>query len=250
MNPKVHEKITPEAHEMFEQLLVTYYKKSYEESYQILRGKIKVIFRSKDTNRKYRSILIADLEDLTLAVIFRLMSINSKSLKEKGERIRDLESMVNKIADFVYKEELRAIRKRLNEQPIDKNDSESKTLSIAQRKIDDEIQTIKNEIVRKCYEACVEKLPAESKALLRAYYPNVILTPKELVVMRKRLANEAAGLTQAQAQSQTPRQEARTLNNLQSKVNKLRKRLIEECVRECVAAKEARHLRLNYLKQQ
>jgi hypothetical protein len=249
MSPKVHETITPEAHQMFEQLLVKYYEKSYEESYQILREKINLIFRSKDTNKKYRPILIADLEDLTLTVIFRLISINDKSLREKGERIRDLELMANKIADFVYREELRVIRKRSNEQPIDKNDFNSKSLLIPQL-VDDEIQATKKEIIRKCYEACIEKLPAESKALFQAYYPNDVLTPKELVARRKRLANEVAGLTEAQAQTQTPRQEARTLNNLQSKVNKLRKRHIEECVRECVEAKASRHPRLNYLNEQ
>jgi hypothetical protein len=182
-------------------------------------------------------------------VIFRLISINSKSLKEKGEKIRDLELMANKITDFVYREELRIIRKHLDERPIDNNDSESKTLLVSQP-IDDEIQTIKSELLRKCYETCVERLPAHNKEVFLTYYPDTRLAPGELIARRKRLANEVAGLTQAQAQRQTPEQAERTLNNLQSKVNKWRKSYIEECVKKCIEAEVSRHPRLNYLNQQ
>lgn len=249
MNPKDHEKISPEAHQMFERLLVEYYKMTYEESYQLLRGKIKAIFLSKDTNSRYRPILLADLEDLMLSVILRLMYINLRWVRETGQGIRDPELMLNKIAGFVYKEELKAIRKRLNEQPIKEDDSVGRTPQIPQP-INGEIQALRNQIRRKCYAACVEKLPARIKAVFRAYYPNVSLSPEELVAVRRRLADEVAELTQAQALSRTPEQEARTLNNLQSKINKWRKSHIEECVRKCVEAKQSRHTRLNYLDEQ
>jgi chorismate mutase len=228
--------------------VVDYYKKPYEESYQLLRKKLAAKFRGKDTNSKYSSILLGDLEDLILTVIFRLISINSKLLK-KGERIQDLELMANRIADFVYQEELRAIRKRLDEPPLNENDPESKTPPIPQR-VDDEIQAIKGEITRKCYEICVERLPADNRRIFQDYYPNVALDPKQLVARRKRLANEVAGLTPAQAERQTPEQEERTLNNLQSKVNKWRKTYIEQCVKKCIEAEASRHPRLNYLNQQ
>lgn len=249
MNPKDHEKISPEAHQMFERLLVEYYKMTYEESYQLLRGKIKKIFLSKDTNSRYRIILLADLEDLTLSVILRLMDVNLRWVKETGRGIRDLELVLNRVAGFVYKEELKAIRKSLNAQPIEGDDSAGRTPQIPQP-INDEIQALQNQIRRECYAACVEKLPARIRAVFRAYYPNVSLSTEELVAARRRLADEVAGLTQAQARSRTPEQEARTLNNLQSKVNKWRKSHVEECVRECVEAKQSRHARLNYLAEQ
>jgi ribosomal protein L30/L7E len=249
MSYKDHEKISAEAIKMLEPLLVDYYRKPYQESYQLLRRKIEANFRGKDTNSKYMSIFIDDLEDLISTVILRLVSINSKSLKEKGERIRDLESMVNKITDYVYREELRAIRKRLKEQLIDENDPENKTPSLPQP-IDDEIQTIRSEIIKRCYEDCVERLPAKIKDVFRAYYPKTRLDPKELVATRRRLATEVAGMTLAQSQRLTPEQAERTLNNLQSKVNKWRRSHIEECVKKCVEAKESQHPRLNYLNQQ
>lgn len=234
---------------MLEPLLTDYYGKSYEESYQLLRKSIEARFRSKDTNSKYRAILLDELEDLILTVILRLLSISSKSLNKKGERIRNPELMSSRIADFVYQEELRAIRKRLNETPIDEDDSEGKAPPIGQA-IDGEIQAIENEIMRKCYAQCLGDLPAHIAAVFRAYYPDAVLDAGELVAVRKRLANEEAGLTEAQAQSQTPEQQARTLNNLQSKVNKWRKTHVEECVKKCVEECESRHPRLNYLREQ
>ena len=230
MNPKDHEKISPKDHQMFEQLLREYYKKPYDESYQLLREKIKTIFRSKDTNSKYRATLLDDLEDLTLTVIFRLMSFNSKTLKEKDGRIRNLEWVVSKIACFVYKEELKAIRKRLDEQSLDEDASAGKALQIAQP-VNDEIQAIQNQIMRECYADCVEKLPAKNRAVFLKYYPDDPLPPGELVAVRQRLANEVAELTEAQAQSQTKEQQVRTLNNLQSKVNKWRKSRVGHEVR-------------------
>jgi len=192
---------------------------------------------------------MADLEDLTLTVIFRLMSISGKLFREKAERINDPELMASKITDFVYQEELRAIRTRLKEQPIDNSESELKRPPISQP-IADGITTIKSEIARECFEACLEKLPAHIKPVFRSYYTDAALSPRELVAMRKRLANQVAGLTQAQGQGQTSEQQIRTLNNLQSKVNKWRRNHIDECVRECVAAKESQHASLNYLMEQ
>lgn len=234
---------------MLEPLLVEYYKKSYEESYRTLRGKIEAKLRGKDTNSSYRSMLIDNLEDLVLTVIFRLISINSKSLAEKGERIRNPELMAYKITELVYLEELRDIRKRLKERPIDDNGSEKKPLQIPQP-TGDEVQAIMNDIVRECYTASLNRLPSESRDLFLAYYPNVKLDSQELVSRRKRLANEEAGMTQRQVQSRTPEQEDRILNNLQSKVNKLRKIHVEEFVKKCVEAKRSRHTRLHYLSQQ
>jgi hypothetical protein len=249
MNSKDHEKIDPEDHQMFEQLLVEHYKKPYEDSYQLLRERVKAIFRGRDTNVKYRAMLFDDLEDLTLSVIFRLMYINGRAIKEKGEKIRDLESMVRKIADFVYKEKLKAIRKRLNDQPIEENDSAGRALTMRQR-IDDEIQAIQDQIRRDCYAACVEKLPNRIKDVFRAYYPNASLSPGELIALRRRLADEAAKPTQAQARKQPPEAEARRLNNLQRKVHKWRKGYVEGCVRKCVEEKQSRHSCLNYLNEQ
>lgn len=101
-----------------------------------------------------------------------------------------------------------------------------------------------------CYDSCVEKLPAQVKTVFRAYYTDVVLEPQQLIAERKRLAKEVAGITEAEARNLTPEQELRTLNNLQSKVNKWRKNLIEDCVTRCVAVQESRHWRLNYLSQQ
>jgi chorismate mutase len=118
------------------------------------------------------------------------------------------------------------------------------------QQVDAEIRAIKDEIMKRCYHTCVEKLPTRIKAVFRAYYTDLVLEPRELIAERKRLANEVAGITELEAQSLTPEQELRILNNLQSKVNKWRKSLIEDCVKKCVAEQESRHSRLNYLSQQ
>lgn len=248
MTSKDYAKISVEAYALLESLLVRHYKKSYEESYQILRKKIEAKFLGKDTNIKYRAMLIDNLEDLVQTVILRLVAINSKSLAEKKEAIRNPELMAYKITELVYLEELRQIRKRLTELAIDDESPEKKALPLSQP-ASDEIEAIIKEIIQECYDACVESLPVESKDLFLAYYPNIILDPKELVARRKQLAQEEAEMTPAQAQGRTPEQEARTINNLQSKVNKLRKSHVEECVRKCVEAKQSRHVRLNYLSQ-
>jgi len=249
MTFKDHEKVFAEAYEMLEPLLVGFYNKSYEESYHILRDKIEAKLRSKDININYRSMFIDDLEDLILTVIFRLISVNNKSITEKGERIRNPELMAYKITELVYLEELREIRKRLQDRPIDDNGSDKKTLQIPQP-TGDEIQAIMNDIVQECYNACLKRLPSDSRNLFLSYYPNIKLDSKELVARRKQLANEEANMTQTRAQNQTPEQEDRIINNLQSKVNKLRKIHVEEFVKKCVEAKGSWHTRLNYLSQQ
>ena len=249
MGSKDHEKISAADVEMLESLLFAFYQKPYRESYELLRKKIEDRFRYKDTNSKYSSILMADLDDLVLTVILRLISINSRLLKRNGAPINDLELMVNKISNLVYREELRALRKRLRELPLDEDDSEFKTPQLVQQ-VDAEIMAIKKEIMKGCYHSCVEKLPDRIKAVFRTYYTDAVLEPKELIVHRKRLANDVAGLTEAEAQQLTPQQELRILNNLQSKVNKWRKIHIEECVQKCVTTHESRHSRLNYLIQQ
>jgi len=249
MGTKDHEKISAADLETLEPLLVEYYQKPYQESYERLRKKIEARFRHKDTNSKYSSILTADLDDLVLTVILRLISINGKILKRGQERINDLELMANKITDLVYREELRALRTRLRHQPLDDDNSETTGPPLAQR-VNDEIRAIREEIMKGCYDSCVEKLPAQVKTVFRAYYTDVVLEPQQLIAERKRLAKEVAGITEAEARNLTPEQELRTLNNLQSKVNKWRKNLIEDCVTRCVAVQESRHSRLNYLSQQ
>jgi hypothetical protein len=248
MASRDHQKISAADLELLQPLLVEYYRKPYQESYELLRKKIEARFRYKDTNRKYSSILMADLDDLVLTVVLRLISINGKLLT-KAEKINDLELMTNKIADLVYREKLRELRIRLRDQPLDDDDSEHKAPPLAQP-VQDEIRAIKDEIVKGCYDSCVEKLPDRVKPVFRAYYTDTALEPKQLIAERKRLANEVAGITDAEARRLTPEQELRTLNNLQSKVNKWRKNLIEDCVTRCVAAQESRHSRLNYLGQQ
>ena len=249
MGSKDHEKISAADVEMLEPLLFDYYKKPYQESYELLRKKIEDRFRYKDTNSKYSSILMADLDDLVLTVVLRLISINSKLLKKKAEKINDLELMANKIADLVYREELRALRRRLREQPLDDDNSEHKAPSLVEP-VDAEIRAINEEIMRRCYHSCVEKLPARIKAVFRAYYTDATLEPKELIAERKRLAKEVAGITERERQNLTPQQELRILNNLQAKVNKWRRNLIEKCVKKCVTAQASRHSRLNYLSHQ
>jgi len=249
MGTKDHEKISAADLETLEPLLVEYYKKPYQESYELLRKKIEARFRHKDTNSKFSSILTADLDDLVLTVILRLISINGKILKNGQERINDLELMANKITDLVYREELRALRNRLRHQPLDEDNAEAKGLPLPQQ-VHDEIRAIREELMKSCYDSCVEKLPAQVKTVFRAYYTDAALEPQQLIAERKRLAKEVAGITEAEGRNLTPEQELRTLNNLQSKVNKWRKSLIEDCVTRCVAVQESRHARLNYLSQQ
>lgn len=249
MASKDHEKISAADLELLQPLLVEYYEKPYQESYELLRKKIEARFRYKDTNSQYSSMLMDNLDDLVLTVVLRLISVNGKLLTRKAEKINDLELMANKIADLVYREELRSLRARLRDQPLDDTDTERSAPALAQQ-VHDEIRAIRAEIMKSCYDSCVDRLPARIKSVFRAYYTDVVLEPKELIAERKRLAKQEAGMTEAEARQLTPAQEVRTLNNLQSKVNKWRRSLVEMCVTKCVAAQESTHSRLNYLVQQ
>lgn len=249
MSPKEQEKISPEAYEKLEALLVGYYQKPYEESYQILSKKVEARLLSKQINIKYRALLINDLEDLIQAVFYRLASVNSESLTKTGEEIRNPELMAYRITGFVFREKMKEIRKRLKEQSIDDDDSEKKPIQLRQS-TSHQVQAIIEEIIQECYDACLESLRTGIRDIFQSYYPKIQLEAKELVARRRRLAIEKAGLTEAQAQSQTPEQEHRIINNLQKNVHTLRGRHVEDCVRECVEAKKSRHMRLNYLSQQ
>ena len=246
---KDHEKISAADLELLQPLLVEYYEKPYQESYELLRKKIEARFRHKDTNSQYSSILMSNLDDLVLTVVFRLISINGKLVTRKAEKINDLELMANKVADLVYREELRAVRKRLRDRPLEEDDAERSGPVLAQQ-VHDEIRAIRAEIMKRCYDSCVENLPARIKSVFRAYYTDVVLEPQELIAERKRLAKQVAGITETEGQNLTPEQELRTLNNLQSKINKWRRSRVEDCVTECVATHESSHSRLNYLLQQ
>lgn len=246
MTSKKREQITAEAYEMLERLLVGHYGKPYEESHRILARKLEKKFRTKNTDVKYRSIFFDKVEDLVEAVIFRLACINSKSLREKGEMIRDPELMSYKIAELVYREERRKITSRLGDLPLDVH-GEGMPLVLPQPAAA-EAESILNEIIQACYDACVDILPAEARKVFTDYYPKVKLDPQELKARRRRLAYEQAGV--GQTQSLTPEEEDRIINNLQSKVNKLKKNEIEKCVVSCTEDKSSRHMRLNFLSQQ
>jgi hypothetical protein len=247
MTSKKREQITAEAYEMLERLLVGHYGKPYEESHRILARKLEKKFRTKNTDVKYRSMFFDKVEDLVEAVIFRLAGINRKSLQEKGEMIRDPELMSYKIAELVYREERRKITSRLGDLPIDDDHREGRPLALPQP-VTAEAESIVNEIIQECYDACVDKLPVEARQVFTAYYPKVKLDPQELKARRRRLANEQAGV--GQTQSLTPEEEYRIINNLQSKVNKLKKNEVEKCVVSCTEDKSSRHVRLNFLSQQ
>jgi DNA-directed RNA polymerase specialized sigma24 family protein len=249
MNSREHEKISAEAYARLEPLLAGHYRKTYEESYQILKGKIEAKLRGKDTNAAYRPMLLDSLEDLVQIVLFRLASINDRLLRESGEPVRDPELMAYKITERVYSEELKKLQRRLNELPIDAPRPGQGPLPLPQP-ASSGVQAAIAEIIQDCYDACLEKMSAEARRLFLAYYPDTGLDPQELTARRKRLAFEEAGLTQAQAQRLTPAEEGRIVNNLQSKVNKLRKGHVEDCVRECTEAQKARDTRLSYLAQQ
>lgn len=249
MGHKDHEQPSAEDYKLFEELLVAYYGKPYAEADKLLRGKIMAFFRGKDTNPNYRSVLLRELDYLTSNVVFRLISFNGWSHRERGEGIRDVELMARRMAGFVYKEELGRIRRRLPEQTVDDGERKDNHPWLRQP-VDDEYRSVESEILKKCYEDCLERLPARRKAIFRAYYPDVGLDPSELNAARMRLANEEAGVTPEQARQQTAQQAGRILNNLQSKLNKWRKRHVEQCVKKCVEAKQARHPALSFLKQQ
>jgi hypothetical protein len=246
MTSKEKEKITAEAYELLESLLVEFYGKPYAEGHRILTGKIERKFRGKQTNFLYREMFIDNVEDHVETVISRLAYFNCNSIKVKGEKVRNPESVSYKIADMFYLEEMRRIRKYLDEQPIDGGRPGGRPLPLPQP-TDVEIESIVNEIIQECYDACVEGIPTEARKVFLAYYPNSTLEPRELAARRRQLANEHAGMTRAQAQALTSEQEDRKNNNLQSKVNKLRKDHVEECVRKCVEDKTAQHVRLNSL---
>ena len=247
MTSKKREQITAEDYELLERLLVGHYGKPYEESHRILARKLEEKFRAKNIDVKYRSMFSDKIEDLVGDVISRLARVNGKSFKKTGEMIRDPELMSYKIAELIYREERRKLWARLGDLPIDDARRDGRPLVLPQPAAA-EAESIMNEIMQECYDACVDRLPAEAREVFMDYYPDVTLDPRELKARRRRLANEQAGVTQTR--DLTPEEEYRVMNNLQSKVNKMKKNQVEECVRGCTEDKSSRHVRLNSLSQQ
>lgn len=244
MTSQNSERVTAEAYRMLEELLVRRYGEPYEAGYRVLARKLAAVFRAKQINFKYLPVLSGKVEDLVEEVFSRLARINVKSVEETGEMIRDPEPMSFKIAELVYLEEWRKMEARLADQPIDGDGRGGRPLPLAQP-ADAEAESILNEIMQECYDACVERLPDEARKVFMSYYPDVRLDPQELKARRRRLAKEYAGM--AQTQTLTPDEEEQLMNNLRVKVNKLKKREVEGCVTGCTEDKSSRHVRLNAL---
>lgn len=247
MTSKKREQITAEDYELLERLLVGHYGEPYEESHRILARKLEEKFRTKNTHAMYRDMFFDKIEDLVEDVISRLARVNGKSLRKTGEMIKDPELMSYKIAELIYREERRRLSARLGDLPIDDVRRDGRPLVLPQPAAA-EADSIMNEIMQECYDACVDRLPAEAREVFMDYYPDVTLDPHELKVRRRRLANEQAGVTQTQGL--TPEEEYRVMNNLQSKVNKLKKNQVKQCVISCTEDKSSRHVRLNALSRQ
>jgi DNA-directed RNA polymerase specialized sigma24 family protein len=242
MTSKKREEMTVEAYELLERLLVGHYGRPYEESHRMLARKLEDKFRSKYTNFKYRNMFFDRIEDLIEEVVYRLARINSKSVEESGEMIRDPELMSYRIAELVFREERRKMDSRLTDQPIEDNKKGAFTLT---QPADADAESVLNEIVQECYDACVDKLPDDAGKVFRGYYPDVKLDPQELTARRKRLARELAGVSQTQ--HLTPEEEDKIMSKLQVKVYRLKTNKVEGCVTSCTEDKSSRDVRLSLL---
>ncbi len=247
MSYKDHEKLSEEDFERFDEFLTKHYQQPLEEGYARLRHTIGKLLEGRDTNRRYRPLLMADIEDLISTVIFRLVSIIAKLHRERGGPLRDLKPMLNKIVGFVHREELRRIRRPAPPSPDGPDSGQPPALP---KPVDDEVRAIEQQLEAECYDECLKALPEHIRTLFRRYYPSQHLLHTELGSLRRKLAVEESRASDGEASGPVREPSERVLNNLQIKIHKWRTGRLEDCMKRCMEARRARHVELEYLRQQ
>jgi RNA polymerase sigma factor (sigma-70 family) len=221
---------------IFEARLVEFYKTTMDEGYARLRRHIE---------KSFPPSRFVNYDELIDATITRLIG-KTGEFDQKGTRIANFEAMATRIAQYIKHEDYNRKRVR-KDTPIDwdsAGDPGALKSSEPRATVDNEIQAIEKEMMSECFMNCANTLPPDERDLLLEYYRD--LPPKELAELRLKLAiKEAGGVRGA-----TPDEIHRQLNNLQSKVKKLRDKRVDDCVINCVKNKKANHMRLQYMYQQ
>jgi len=223
--------------EQLVKLLTTFYKKEWEESYGLFKRDIEKLILGRDTNPKYRSLLVDELADLVATVALRFSKINRKSL-EDGRKIEHFYGLLNKMAEYVYREWLRRIRK-----PIDSLDDPSFTgepsTSVG---FDKELEDREERAIKlKCQMKCLASLKQSRLDLLLEYYGVLRLPPKERTAARVRLALRLANISPAEA---SPEQIEKKTSNLNKNVSVYRSTDLKPCMEKCLKREHSRSRRL------
>jgi hypothetical protein len=206
-----------------------FYQEPWEESYNRLRRDIEIRFLRKDTNRKYKPLLISNMDDLVITVVLRLIRINSK-LRHAGEEIKNFYAMLENRIDHVYHEELRRIFKHAGS--TSRDDASAFETPEPSDPIDRRIEEEEERaIINRCYKECLGKLPEHVLSIFLEYYGKETLTPKERTAARIRLAVKVADISAAE---ETPERLKRAKNNLDSMISKWRRNHLDPCKDSCL----------------
>lgn len=221
------EGISDEDFKRFEELLVRFYQKPWEESYAQFTKEIRARFVRKDIRPSLRPHFINNMNELVGSVVSRFIKINSK-LERAGKQIDSFYGMLEDRIYHVCQEEIR----KLSRESYNVDDSEipTQTESIDKTLENDE----RRAIAVRCYRKCFEQLPAHIQDIFREYYEVEHLSPSERSKKRQVLAIRVANVD---PQEVTPKQLRRLKNNLESMICKWRTKHLdpckERCLREC-----------------
>lgn len=220
------EGISEEDMEDFKALLVQFYGKPWEESYELFTKEAAERLGRKDTNRKYRSPLSDDEHDLVMSVVARFIKINSK-LRRAGTKIDSFYAMLENRIDHVHHEELRDLQRSGRASNVDDIDIISQAPPIDKEMEESEA----SRIAAGCYKRCLDKLPKHVLDIFLEYYDVVGLTPAERAEARRRLALRVAGIPPSEA---TPEATEVAKRNLDIMLSKSRRRTLVPCKVKCV----------------
>lgn len=223
------EGISEEDMDDFKVLVVQFYGKPWEESYELLTKEITDRLRRKDTNWNYKSPLLTDMEDLVISVVARFIKINSK-LRRAGKEILNFHAMLENRIGHVYHEELRRLLRSARGVELDDVDVVSQMALIDREMEESETSAIEVE----CHKRCLDKLQGHVLDIFLEYYGVDGLTVAERTDARRRLALRVAGISPSEA---TPGAVAGAKRNLDSMLSKWRKKTLTPCKDKCMKEK-------------
>jgi hypothetical protein len=210
----------------FKVLVEQFYKRPWEESYPLLTEEIEKRLRRRDTNKKYRPYLTAELDYLVVSVMARLIKINAK-LQRAGKEILDFLAMLESRVGHVYHEELRRLSRAARQ--LDVNDVNlADRAALMDRALE---ETEEASLAVECYKRCLGELPQRILDIFLEYYDVEGLTPGERAEARRRLALKVEGIPPDEA---TPEKVKSAKDKLDIKLSKWRKRKLTPCKDECL----------------
>jgi len=221
--------VTEEDMEYFQELLVKFYEKPWEEAYTQLTEEIEERLRRKDTNKNYRSRLTADLDDLIISVVARLIKVNGK-LRRAGKEILNFYAMLENRIHHVYHEELRRLSVSARMLDVDEMDVASQTASIDREMEEREAWALEVN----CYKRCLDELPEHVLNIFLEYYDMDGVPPAARADARRKIALRVAGIS---AEDATREEVANAKGNLDSMLSKWRRNTLTPCKDKCLKGK-------------